>query len=82
MKWINIVTLVLVIVGGLNWALVAAGGYNADLVARLFGGVDSGLARLVYALVGLAAIWQFVPLMRAARTGETRAEADRRPGVR
>ncbi|RPD43396.1 DUF378 domain-containing protein, partial [Hymenobacter sediminis] len=36
MKALNLVTLVLVIVGGLNWGLVGA--FQFDLVAALFGG--------------------------------------------
>ncbi|KAF1706165.1 hypothetical protein CSC70_13720, partial [Pseudoxanthomonas kalamensis DSM 18571] len=52
MKVLNIVTLVLLIVGGLNWGLV--GLFQFDLVAALFGGQDAPLARVVYALVGLS----------------------------
>ena len=74
MKWLNLVTLALVIVGGLNWGLVAMGGYELDLVANLFGGADSGAARLVYALVGLSAVWQLVPWVRTFRISETLAE--------
>lgn len=76
MKWLNIVTLALVIVGGLNWGLVAFGGYEADLVASLFGGSDSAGARLIYGLVGLSALWQLAPLFRSARVGEVNAEAN------
>ena len=48
------VVLVLVIVGGLNWGLVAAADF--DLVATLFGD-GSALSRIVYGLVGLSALW-------------------------
>lgn len=48
------VALVLVIVGGLNWGLV--GLLNLDLVAALFG-AGSLLAKIVYILVGLAALY-------------------------
>ena len=75
MKALNIITLILVIVGGLNWGLVALGGYDMDLVANLFGGEDSALARLVYALVGLSAVWQLIPLVRSFGRGQTNAEA-------
>lgn len=51
MDWI---ALVLVIVGGLNWGLVGAFGF--DLVATIFGSM-SPLARIVYVLVGLAAVY-------------------------
>jgi uncharacterized protein len=59
MKPLNLITLIFVIVGGLNWGLV--GLFNFDLVATLFGD-GSILARLVYILVGLSALWQLVPL--------------------
>lgn len=61
MRAINIITLVLLIVGGLNWGLV--GLFDFDLVAALFGDM-SMLSRLVYVLVGLSAIWQIVPLLQ------------------
>jgi uncharacterized membrane protein YuzA (DUF378 family) len=59
MKALNIVTLILVIVGGLNWGMVGA--FNFDLVAMIFG-AGSILARIVYVLVGLSALWQVIPL--------------------
>ncbi|HEY5805200.1 MAG TPA: DUF378 domain-containing protein [Lysobacter sp.] len=64
MKSLNLVTLVLLIVGGLNWGLVGA--FQFDLVAALFGGQDAMLARVVYVLVGLSALWQVVALTRPA----------------
>ncbi|NZA26213.1 DUF378 domain-containing protein [Luteimonas sp. SJ-92] len=75
MKTLNLVTLALVIVGGINWGLV--GTAQLDLVAAIFGGQDAWLARLVYVLVGLSALWQIVPLLRAGSVGEMRAEAHR-----
>lgn len=72
MKALNIVTLILVIVGGLNWGLIGA--FNFDLVAGLFG-PGTVLSRLVYGLVGLSALWQIMPLVRAFRIGEPAAEA-------
>lgn len=74
MKALNIITLVLVIVGGLNWGLVGA--FEFDLVAALFG-EGSGLSRFVYILVGLSAVWQLIPLVRSFGRDEARAEAVR-----
>jgi uncharacterized membrane protein YuzA (DUF378 family) len=54
--------LALVIVGALNWGLV--GFFNFDLVASLFGGMQSTLSRVVYGLVGLAGIWSISFLVR------------------
>lgn len=46
--------LVFAIIGALNWGLI--GFFQFDLVASLFGGQDSFLARTVYAIVGIAGI--------------------------
>jgi uncharacterized protein len=59
MKLIDIVAAVLVIVGALNWGLVAVARF--DLVAALFGlsfGEVSPLTALVYGLVGVAGLYQ------------------------
>jgi uncharacterized membrane protein YuzA (DUF378 family) len=71
MKVLNLVTLILVIVGGVNWGLVALA--NVNLVAALFG--DTPIARVVYLLVGLSALYQFVPFVHAIRLNEPRGEA-------
>lgn len=61
MRVLNTITLILLIVGGLNWGLV--GLFDFDLVAAIFGEM-SVLSRIVYVLVGLAALWQLIPLFR------------------
>jgi uncharacterized membrane protein YuzA (DUF378 family) len=48
------VALILVIIGGLNWGLISI--FNIDLVSSLFG-VMTTLARVVYGLVGLSALY-------------------------
>ena len=55
MKAIDVVTGVLLVVGGLNWGLV--GFFGFDLVAAIFGEM-SVLSRIVYSLVGLSAVYQ------------------------
>ena len=54
MKSLHKITFVLLIVGGLNWLLVAFG-YN--LVEGIFG-YDSMLSTLIYILVGLSAVYE------------------------
>jgi uncharacterized membrane protein YuzA (DUF378 family) len=71
MRAINLITLLLVIVGGLNWGLV--GLLNFDLVAAIFGEM-SMLSRIVYILVGLSALWQIIPLVKGFSDGETRSQ--------
>ena len=67
MRAVNTVTLHLLIIGGLNWGLVGLFGF--DLVATIFGEM-SVLSRIVYVLVGLSALYQIVPLIKA---GDQRA---------
>lgn len=71
MRAINLVTLLLIIVGGLNWGLV--GLFNFNLVSAIFGDM-SALSRIIYVLVGLSAIWQIMPLVRGFGDGETHAQ--------
>jgi uncharacterized membrane protein YuzA (DUF378 family) len=54
MKAVNLIALILVIVGALNWGLV--GLLNFDLVAAIFGAMTV-LSRVVYTLVGIAAVY-------------------------
>jgi uncharacterized protein len=51
---LELITLILVIIGGLNWGLV--GFFNFDLVAAIFGQM-SVIARVIYDLVGLSALY-------------------------
>jgi uncharacterized protein len=58
-KKLDILAAVLVIVGGINWGLVALAEF--DLVAALVGldfGETNAVSRIVYGLVGLAAAYQ------------------------
>jgi uncharacterized membrane protein YuzA (DUF378 family) len=57
MKVLNIIALVLIIVGGLNWGLVGFFDYN--LVDMIFG-AGSTAARVVYSLVGVAAVYKVI----------------------
>ena len=65
MNGLDWLALILLIVGGLNWGLVGA--FDLDLVAALFG-PGSMVSRIIYILVGLAAIWGFA-IMRLGRGG-------------
>ena len=59
MKKFDVLAAVLVIVGGLNWGLVALAEF--DLVAALVGlefGETNAVSRTVYGLVGLSAAYQ------------------------
>ncbi|WP_034855393.1 DUF378 domain-containing protein [Sinorhizobium sojae] len=71
MKTVNLITLALVIVGGMNWGLLGLFGF--DLVAALFG-VGSAISRIVYNAVGASAAVQLVPLLSTLGGGRFTAE--------
>jgi uncharacterized protein len=63
MKALDFTTAVLLIVGGLNWGLVAIAEF--DLVAEVLGeefGTTNAISRIVYGLVGLSAVYQAIRL--------------------
>ena len=71
MRILNPLALLLVIVGGLNWALV--GLFEFDLVAKVFGeefGTTNAASRVVYVLVGAAAAYLAVTLLPALARGD------------
>ena len=58
MRKLDAAALVLVVVGALNWGLVAIAEF--DLVAEIFGlkfGATNAITRIVYGLVGLSGIY-------------------------
>ena len=65
MKQIDVIAAVLVVIGALNWGLIAVARF--DLVAALFGmpfGEVSAISAVVYGLVGLAGLYQAVSWKR------------------
>ena len=59
MRSIDVVAAILLVVGGLNWGLVAVADF--DLVAAIFG-AGTAMARVVYGLVGLSAVYQIATI--------------------
>lgn len=55
MKGLHKVTFILLVIGGLNWGVWALSGWD---ISVLLGGMDSTLAKLVYILVGLSAVYE------------------------
>ena len=51
------ITLVLLIIGGLNWLLVGVFGWD---VSRLWGDMASVTSRVIYVLIGLSAVYEVV----------------------
>ena len=68
MRKLDAVAMTLVIIGALNWGLVAIAEF--DLVAWVFGldfGETNAASRVVYALVGLAAVYEAARLPNLLR---------------
>jgi uncharacterized membrane protein YuzA (DUF378 family) len=72
MKRLDLLAATLVLIGGLNWGLVAVAKF--DLVAWIFGldfGQTNAASRIVYGLVGLAAVYGIGSLLTSARRPRT-----------
>lgn len=65
MNAVDWLAMTLLIVGGINWGLV--GLFNFDLVATLFGEM-SALSRIVYAVVGLCALYTIYTSSKMSRS--------------
>lgn len=68
---IDRIALILAVIGGLNWGLV--GLFRFDLVAYIFGGQTATVSRIVYTLVGIAAIWCISLLFRERDAADDQA---------
>ena len=60
------IALILTIIGGINWGSI--GIFRFDIVAFLFGGQTATISRVIYTLIGLAAIWCISLLFRERDT--------------
>jgi len=67
MKSLGLIAFILVVIGGLNWGLI--GFFKFDLVAAIFGDM-SMVSRVIYALVGLAAVYKLVGCKKHCCKGE------------
>lgn len=58
MRKLDVVVWILLVIGGINWGLV--GLFQFDLVATIFNPLSPILTRIIYVLVGIAAIYELV----------------------
>jgi uncharacterized membrane protein YuzA (DUF378 family) len=65
MKALNVISLILVIIGGLNW--LSVGVFEYDVVSEIFGGVDEVGSRIVYTVVGMAALYAIALLPKVSK---------------
>ncbi|MGM9681154.1 MAG: DUF378 domain-containing protein [Eubacteriales bacterium] len=56
------ISLILLIIGGINWGSI--GLFRFDIVSWIFGGQTALVSRIIYAIVGLSAIWCISLLFR------------------
>ncbi|MGX6446087.1 DUF378 domain-containing protein [Neobacillus sp. K501] len=76
MSTIQRLALILTIIGAINWGLI--GFFQFDLVAAIFGGQDSALARIIYGLVGIAGLLNLGLLFKANENYVKEPEVGRR----
>jgi uncharacterized membrane protein YuzA (DUF378 family) len=76
MSTLQRIALLLTIIGAINWGLI--GFFQFDLVAAIFGGQDSWLARVVYSIIGIAGLINLALLFKPAEElGRTEPKASR-----
>ena len=63
---LDTVSLLLTIIGGVNWLLV--GVFQFDLVAWIFGGQGALISRIIYTVIGAAALWCITLLFKNRET--------------
>ena len=66
MKGLNLISMILLIIGGINWAVLGIVGVN--LIATIFAFAPI-LTTVIYVLVGIAALYQIMPLTRQLQEG-------------
>jgi len=66
------VTFILLVIGGLNWGLYGLTGWE---IGQLFGGMEAGLSKTIYVLVGLSAIVELATHKKACRACDVKPMA-------
>lgn len=65
MKTLNVISLIILILGGLNW--LSVGVFEYDVVSEIFGGATEVGSKIVYIVVGVAALYALSLLPKAAK---------------
>ena len=65
MKAVHYLAWILVIIGGLNWGVFALTGWE---VGHIFGGMDATVSKVIYILVGLAALYELFTHNKRCKT--------------
>jgi len=72
MKGLHMVAFLVLVVGGLNWLLLGLFGWE---IGMLFGGMSAVVSRIIYVLVGVAAIYEIVTHKKNCRQCSVRESA-------
>ena len=56
-NWLDVVCLILIIIGAVNWGLI--GFFSLDIISVIFGNM-SMISRIIYAVIGIAGIYSLV----------------------
>ncbi|MDM5190531.1 DUF378 domain-containing protein [Bacillus sp. DX4.1] len=72
MSTLQRIALVFTVIGAVNWGLI--GFFQFDLVAAIFGGQGSALARIIYGIVGISGLINLGLLFKPSEAFETRPE--------
>jgi uncharacterized protein len=67
--------LTLIIIGGINWGLM--GFFQFDLIGAIFGGQGSAISRIIYGIVGIAALYSLTILFKPSEEFGTEPEHSR-----
>ncbi|MCL2755708.1 MAG: DUF378 domain-containing protein [Firmicutes bacterium] len=54
LRWVKFISFGILLFGGLNWLII--GLFEFDIIAGIFGGMESVASRIFYSLFGLAAV--------------------------
>lgn len=75
MKVANLITFIILLIGGINW--LSIGIFQFDIVAGLFGSQAAVLSRIIYVIVGLCAVYLlFAALSRRGKLDMCNRERD------
>jgi len=75
MRTLNAITLLLIVIGGLDWLLI--GLFQFDPIGLLLGGSGAILARIAYTLIGVSALWQLFPIFGVVQRRDAEANIKR-----
>lgn len=67
--------LALIIIGGINWGLV--GFFEYDVIGAIFGGQGTAISRILYGIVGIAALYSLTLLFKPSEEFATEPERSR-----